>query len=167
MKTQRLTTNLAIAGMLMGMAGLVLNVFGFFHYISILSRADIVVDDDRIRSIYVFMNIPLKVSLVVCSIALLYRCRWGRPAMTVVGLVSIAHSTVATVMLQKSIVHYLVQIAGLNMWVMWVKGWDWVVLAMVLLFYGFIIWHLHRKRTREEFRLAASEAIDWTGGEDT
>ena len=163
MKTQRLTTNLAIAGMLMGMAGLVLNVFGFFHYISLLSSAA-PIDDDRIRSIYVFMNIPLKVSLVVCSIALLYRCRWGRPAMTVVGLVSIGHSTVATVMLQKSILHYLVTIAGLDMWV---KGWDWVVLAIVVLFYGFIIWHLHRKRTREEFRLAASEAIDWSGGEDT
>ena len=163
MKAQRLTTNLAIAGMLMGTAGLMANVFGFFHYISILNSAEIAVDDDRIRSIYVFMNIPLKISLVACSIALLYRCTWGRLAMTVVGLVSIGHSTVATVMLEKSIVHYLVTIFGP---VPWVKGWDWVVVAMVLLFYGFIIWHLHRKRTLEEFRLAASDGIDWTGGEE-
>ncbi|MBN2584584.1 MAG: hypothetical protein JXL80_16090 [Planctomycetes bacterium] len=164
MKAQRLTTDLAIAGMLMGTAGLMINIFGLFHYISILSTGAATVDEDRIRSIYVFMNIPLKVSLVVCSIALLYRSSWGRAAMTVVGLVSIGHSAVATMMLDKSIVHYWLDIARP---VPWVKGWDWVVLAMVVLFYGFMLWHLHRKRTREEFRLAAHEPIDWTAGRDS
>jgi hypothetical protein len=165
MKAQRLTTDLAIAGLLLGATGLVVNIFGLFHYISLLSTGAAAAEEDRVRSIYVFMNLPLKVALIICSIAMLYRCRWGRAAMTVVGLVSIAHSAVATVALERSILHYWINIAGP---VAWVKGWDWVVLALVVLFYGFMIWHLHRRPTRDEFGRPDGRPLDWNAtGADT
>ena len=157
MRTQKLTTDLAVAAMLMGMAGLVVNIFGLWHYIYIVLAGKLVDTESeaQIRSVYVFMNIPLKLALIVCSIAMLYRAPWGRWGMTVVGLVSIAHSIVATLMLDRGVVHYWMELSteGESLaWLALVRNWDMVVLVLVLMFYGLVLWHLHRRSTREEFR---------------
>lgn len=165
MKAQKLTTDLAVAAMLLGMAGLVANVFGLWHYIylSVAERITEPGPEAQVRSIYVFMNLPLKLGLIVAAIAMLYRLHWARWALTVIGTISVVHSAVAAATLKVGVIHYMVTLGtdATSFGRGWVSGWDWIVVVLVAMFYGFLLWHLHRPSTRQEFRRSPTEPIDW------